>query len=149
MKIKFKKLEEEAKIPTRATDGSGAYDITCTHTVYHRKKTSSSGYVHYVECKTGLAMQVPEGYVGLLFARSSVSNKGLSLCNGVGVIDSDYRGEVTARFYEMNTKVASAYNKGERCIQLLVVPALDLDFEQVEQLDSTERGEGGYGSTGR
>ena len=155
MEIKVKRLTESAELPKKATDGSGAYDIKCTTTYFvqtgnpkldeHTSKPISS----YLECHTGLAIQIPKGYVGLAFPRSSISDTGHLMCNGVGVIDSDYRGELTARFYNLSQSRRREYESGDRIFQLMIIPVPELEFVETKELDKTERGEGGYGSTGR
>ena len=93
MKIKFKKLTENAVIPTRGTEGSAGFDLTATSASLGRVSEDSNALFIY---GTGLSVEIPPGYVGLLFPRSSVYRTGTSLCNCVGVIDSDYRGEINA-----------------------------------------------------
>lgn len=150
MKVRIKKLNNKAVIPTYAKNGDAAVDLTAT-----TKSFDSDGNVVY---GTGLAFEIPEGYVGLVFPRSSNSKKELLLSNSVGVIDSGYRGEVTLKFKptlfflnEIPTRVYSfvhQYEVGDRVGQLIIVPYPYLEFEEVEELSNTERGTGGYGSTG-
>lgn len=147
VEVKFKKLHPEAEMPKKATDGSGAYDIKCLGSTLCKESYTDGHSTSYCVCSTGLAVQIPKGYIGILQSRSSVSERGLILCNGTGLIDSDYRGELTARFYEMS-KGANCYTKGDRCIQFYIIPVPEIKFTEVRELDSTERGEGGYGSTG-
>ena len=155
MQVKFKKLIEEAEMPKKATDGSGAYDIKCTAVYYVQTGTpklnapTSKPVSSYLECRTGLAIQIPKGYVGLTFPRSSISDTGHIMCNGVGVIDSDYRGELISRFYNLSQSRCREYEKGDRVVQLMIIPVPDVEFIETKELDKTERGEGGYGSTGR
>ena len=133
MKVKIKKLVEWAKIPRHETTGSAGLDLTAT---------SKEDAHHYTEYGTGLAIEIPNGYVGLVFPRSSVSKfPYMSLANAVGVIDSDYRGEIKCRFR------GSSYKVGERIAQLVVLPYERIGFEVVESLDETDRGDGGFGST--
>jgi dUTP pyrophosphatase len=99
-----------------------------------------------MEYGTGLAVEIPEGHVGLLFPRSSISNSGLILTNSVGVIDSGYRGEIKFRFKHIPD--TAYYKPGDRIGQLIVMPYPEIDFQEVEELSSTERGEGGFGSSG-
>ena len=94
----------------------------------------------------GLAVEIPEGHVGLLFPRSSVYKSGLTLTNSVGVIDSGYRGEIMMKFQV--SSISNMYKVGDRVGQLLIVPYPQVEFEEVDELSSTERGKGGYGSTG-
>ena len=138
MRVEFKKMELGAVIPTKATDGACGFDLVCTH-VSHDDT--------YVECKTGIAVAIPEGYVGLLFARSSISKTGWSLACGVGVIDQDFRGGLSLRFTSISRTPKFPYKEGDRVGQLVIVPATDVEFQEVSELGTTERGDGGYGST--
>ena len=95
---------------------------------------------------TGIALEIPSGYVGLLFPRSSVSRTCLSLANSVGVVDSGYRGEIMLKFGCSST--LSCYKVGDRIGQLIIMPYPQVQFEQVEELSDSDRGEGGFGSTG-
>ena len=142
MKVRFKRLDPMATVPKRSTDGAAGYDLTAT-TV---KMEVGKQIIYTVG--TGIAMEIPSGYVGLVFPRSSVYRTGLSLCNCVGVIDSDYRGEITAKFYLMGNDSSLVYLKGERCLQLIIMPIPQIDFEVSLELSKTVRGNGGYGSTG-
>ena len=142
MKVRFKRLDPMATVPKRSTDGAAGYDLTAT-TV---KMEVGKQIIYTVG--TGIAMEIPSGYVGLVFPRSSVYKTGLSLCNCVGVIDSDYRGEITAKFYLMGNDSSLVYLKGERCLQLIIMPIPQIDFEVSLELSKTVRGIGGYGSTG-
>lgn len=144
MQLKVKKTTPDSKLPTYATDGSNGLDLTCTTVVIHPE---------YAEVRTGIAVEVPKGYVGLLFPRSSVSTKNLVMANGVGVIDSDYRGELMLRFKVLDQasrgpfKYSSLYQQGDKCAQLLLVECPKLEIKEVESLDETVRGSGGFGST--
>lgn len=135
--IKFKKLTPEAQAPVRATEGSGAVDLVATSIRYT---------ADYIEYGTGLAFEIPPGHLGLCAARSSVSNKKMVLANGIGYIDSDYRGEVTFRFKQLAPGVY--YKVGERIGQLTIVPIVEPVYTEVDELTTTARGTGGYGSTG-
>lgn len=143
MKIRFKKLDEAAVTPTYAKDGDAGMDMTAIS-----KEYDEYGNVVY---GTGLAIEVPEGHVGLLYPRSSVSKTDLSLANSVGVVDAGYRGEVMVKF-KHPTKVYKAdvndYKVGERVVQIIIMPVPKFEFEEVEELSNTDRGEGGFGSTG-
>lgn len=101
----------------------------------------------YIEYKLGIALEIPEGYVGLLFPRSSISNTGLKFATSVSVIDSGYRGELTARFRVGNRKMG-VYKKGDRVAQLIIMPYPEVVFVPTENLSPSVRGTGGYGSTG-
>ena len=139
-KVKIKKLVENAVIPRYAKSGDAGLDLTVTK-VKHKK-----GKVKYY---SGLAFEIPQGYVGLLFPRSSNANKDLLLTNSVGVIDSGYRGEVTAVFQKTTLLQPEKYHIGERFAQLIILPYPQIEFEEVEELSTTERGANGYGSTGK
>jgi dUTP pyrophosphatase len=138
MLLKFKRLDERAQLPKKARTGDAGYDIVATD----RKLQAS-----FVEYSTGLAVEIPPGHVGLLFPRSSITNTGLLLKNSVGVLDSGYRGEFTFRFTVLDNS-GPFYLPGERVGQLVIVPCADLEPTFVEELSSSERGTGGYGSTG-
>lgn len=139
MKIKFKKLNDRADIPFYANGGDAGMDLVAT-TI-----TRSSNFYEY---GTDIAMQVPKGYVGLLFPRSSISNTDHYLRNSVGVIDSGYRGEIKIRMStpELGKK---EYNIGDKIAQLVIIKLPWVDIEEVEDLDNSERGEKGFGSSGK
>lgn len=145
MKIKFKKLHEDAVTPTYGTTGSAGLDLTAVtkEKVYHK----NHGNLQYIEYKTGLAISIPAGFVGLLVPRSSVSNYNLSLSNSCGILDSDFRGEISFRFKQLNSGAHGEYNVGDRIGQLVIIEAPSFELIQVDELDITERGSGGYGST--
>lgn len=143
LSIKFKKLNENAKLPTYAKPGDAGLDLTAV-SVNSENLYNQSG--RYIEYGTGLAVEIPPGYVGLIYPRSSITNKSLMLKNAVGVIDSSYRGEIKFRFQP--TDVESFYNVGERIGQLIIMPYPEVTPEFVEELSNTERGIGGYGHTG-
>ena len=140
MQIKFKKLRQEAVIPKRSTEGSAGYDLTAVHVESEKER---------LICYTGLAVEIPAGYVGLIFPRSSIHKTGLALANSVGVIDSDYRGEISFVFYKEWPSFQTQYSNGDRVGQLMILPIPDLEFVEADSLSETERGTGGYGSTGR
>ena len=142
MKIKFKKLSSEAVTPTYAKDGDAGLDLTAIS----RNITVVKDYV-YIEYGTGLAFEIPKGYVGLIFPRSSISKKDIILANAVGVIDSGYRGEVTFRFKRLAWN-SSLYNIGDKIGQLIVIPYPQIELEETNELSDTDRGVNGYGSTG-
>ena len=129
--------------PYQATDGSAGWDLTATSRELVKGNKAIYG--------TGLAVEIPKGYVGLLFPRSSIHNKTLRLSNSVGVIDSDYRGEIKAVFDQIDLfpRNALLYQLGDRICQLVILPVPTIEWEESEELTNTERGEGGYGSTGR
>lgn len=152
MKVKFKKLNEKAVLPQYAHDTDAGLDLVCVN----HYPDDCGNIVYY----TGLAVEIPEGYVGLLFPRSSISKKSLLLSNAVGVIDSGYRGEIMAKFkpqmmyngegwegVELND--GNMYNFGDRIVQLIIMPYPHIEPEWADELTATDRGEGGYGSTGK
>ena len=139
MILKVKKLTEDAVVPSYNTAHDAGMDLTAV-SVEHTDD--------YVEYGTGLALEIPEGHVGLIFPRSSVSKYDLSLCNSVGVIDSGYRGEVKFRFNRTNGSESKIYNTGERVGQLMVLPYPKVTVQTAEELGDSERGEGGFGSSG-
>jgi len=142
MIVKIKKLHENAVIPAYAKPGDAGLDLTATSVV-----TDEYGNVVY---GTGLAIEIPYGYAGLLFPRSSNSKTDLYLTNHVGVVDSGYRGEIMFKYRPYNGLVDSkVYSVGERVGQIVILPYPSVSFEEVEQLSDTERGDGGYGSTGK
>lgn len=138
MIIKFKKLLDNAKTPEYAhpTDAgcdlsAAAMELSNTHVIYD----------------TGLSVEIPEGYVGLIFPRSSVYKTGMSLTNSVGVIDSGYRGSIKVIF--KLGEVTSTYRVGDRVCQLIILPYPKVTFEETESLSDSDRGDGGFGSTGK
>lgn len=137
MKVKIKKLHPDAVVPKYAKPGDAGLDLTATGV------ESDKGTLTY---KTGLAVEIPHGHVGLLFPRSSVYKTGQTLTNCVGVIDSGYRGEIMMKY--TLSPYFSEYKIGDRVGQLIIMPYPEVEFEEVEDLSSTDRGEGGYGSTG-
>jgi dUTP pyrophosphatase len=139
--IKFKKLHPGAVIPYIATEGSVGFDLTAIEV--HQ----DVGY-EVIEIDTGIAVQIPTGYVGMLVPRSSVYKTGLSLCNSCGIIDSDYRGSIKAKFYNIVGYAGFGFNLGDRFAQLVVVPCLTTSVE-VDELNETVRGSGGFGSSGK
>ncbi len=141
MKVTVKKLKEEAKLPTYGTRGAAGADLY----------TAEGGIVPAGETRffhTGIAVELPEGTVGLIYARSGLSCKqDLAPANKVGVIDSDYRGEIVVALHN-HGKEERAVKLGDRIAQLVVTPYLTADFEEGD-LSDTNRGGGGFGSTGR
>jgi len=137
VKVKIKKLHEDAVIPGYAKDGDAGMDLTAVDV------ESDGGVITY---KTGLAVEIPRWHVGLLFPRSSVYKTGQSLTNCVGVIDSGYRGEIMLKF--TLSPYQREYERGDRVGQLIIMPYPMIEFEEVEELTETSRGKGGYGSTG-
>lgn len=144
MELKIKRLTEDAILPIRAHKGDAGIDLTCTTITQEINECGQLSIIYH----TGLAMEIPEGYVGLLFPRSSISNKSLMLTNSVGVIDSGYRGEVMAKMRSTTDVVPAIYKPGEKFAQLVLVPIPEYTIAEVAELSETERGEGGFGSTG-
>ncbi len=144
MKVKIKKLNKNAVVPTKAHATDAGFDLYCTSKEVDWDKRQ-------IICHTGLAFEIPEGFVGLLFPRSSVSNKPLIMANSVGVIDSCYRGEVTAKFNitDMRQSGMNHYQVGNKVAQIIIIPYPEIEFEEADELSETDRGTGGYGSTGR
>jgi len=146
MKVRIKKLSENALVPTYGTNyaaGADLYACIDEKILIAPHETKMVG--------TGIAMEIPDGYVGLVFARSGLAcKKGLAPANKVGVIDSDYRGEIKVALHNHNgSGEALTIENGERIAQIAIVPYLKADFEIAENLEETERGEGGFGSTGK
>jgi dUTP pyrophosphatase len=141
MKVKIKKLHPDAIIPSYAKDGDAGMDLTCV---------SIERTEYYVSYKIGLAFEIPEGFVGLLFPRSSNSKKDLLLCNSVGVLDSGFRGEVEFRYKYIKNFTKNSYSDykiGDRVGQIIILPYPHIEFEEVEELSESDRGTGGFGST--
>ncbi len=141
LKVKIKKLDPRCVTPSYAKPGDACMDLTAIS----KTIVEESGY-GYVEYGTGLAFEVPENYVMLIYPRSSISNQGLLLSNSVGVVDSGYRGEVKFRFKWV--KGTTKYNIGDRVGQFMIIPRPIMDLEEVEELSETERSDGGFGSSG-
>ena len=145
MTVKFQKLHEQAKIPQRSTEGSAGMDL-CAR--IDEPVTVPAG--GRVGIPTGIAMGLPgPETVGLVFARSGLAVKhGLTLSNGVGVIDSDYTGEIKVGLVNLSDK-AYTIEPGERIAQMVFVPVVQAEFNLVADFDATDRGEGGFGHSGR
>lgn len=144
MEVKFKKLSDKAVTPTYAHDGDAGLDLTATG--IHSEVNECGQFV--IVYHTGLALEIPKGYVGLLFPRSSIAKKSLTLTNCVGVIDSNYRGEVLAKFKNTTgDSVPAVYPIGAKFAQLIIMPYPIVSLIESDELSSTERGEGGYGSS--
>ena len=141
MKVKIKKLHPDAVIPSYAKAGDAGMDLTAVG--IEKESIPPKGIVTF---RTGLAIEIPEGHVGLLFPRSSVYKTGMTLSNCVGVIDSGYRGEIMMKYFRNGFH--EEYNVGDRIGQLIIMPYPEVQFEEVTELSLTDRGVGGYGSTG-
>lgn len=144
MTIKFKRLNEKAVMPTRAHKGDAGFDLTSTGVTTEVSECGQLILVYH----TGIAVEIPEGYFGMLVCRSSISKKSLALCNAVGAVDAGYRGEIMAKFRVTTDVIPALYKEGERFAQLLILPVPEVEFEEVEELSETERSEDGFGSTG-
>ena len=144
MEIKIKRLNERAKIPTFGTEFSAGADLYCAE---EHEISVCSGQ----KCSigTGISMEIPEGYVGLVFASSGLACKnGLRLCSSVGVIDADYRGEIKVVLHN-DSEYVREIKPGERVAQMIIMPYPKVTFTEVEELSDTVRGESGFGGTGR
>lgn len=142
--IAVKKLDKNAVLPTYGSEFSAGADL---YALCEEELVFQPGETKFV--KTGLAMEIPEGYAGLIYARSGLACKrGLAPANKVGVVDSDYRGEVMVALHNHST-VEQKITNGERIAQLVVTPFLKAEYYESETLGETVRGEGGFGSTGR
>lgn len=152
LEIKIKKLVENAVIPSYSKYGDAGMDLTATERSFDKY-----GNLMY---NTGLAMEIPNGYVGLIFPRSSVSKLNLDLANAVGVIDAGYRGEIILKFKPTPQYVSngvgvvyadklSAYEVGDRVAQIIIMPRPEVGFMEVDELSDSERGLDGFGSTGK
>ena len=157
MEIKIKKLDPNAVIPTRAHESDAGLDLSAT------SKKVRNGYIEY---GTGLAIEIPKGYAGFIFPRSSVSKKDLMLANAVGVIDAPYRGEIKLRFrrvpatehvrilgqfvsvFDKDAEFVDLYEVGDRVGQLIILPLPEVTLVEVDELEDSERGDGGFGSSG-
>ena len=148
MKVKIKKLEPNAVIPSYAKPGDAGMDLTAISI----QKTDK-----YTQYKTGLAFEIPEGYVGLIFPRSSNSDFDQVMSNCVAVIDSAYRGEILIRFKTLSNIITSysttgsmlkTYEVGDRVAQIIILPYPQIEFEESNELSETDRGFGGFGHTG-
>jgi dUTP pyrophosphatase len=157
MKVKIKKLNAKAVLPKKVHSTDAGFDLVATSRTF-----DENGNIVY---GTGIAMEIPEGYVGLVFPRSSICKQDILLSNAVGVIDSHYRGEIMAKFKPTSTIASEGklllqfkarrineglcYKVGDRIAQLIIMPIPEIEFEEAEELSETDRGTGGYGSTGK
>jgi dUTP pyrophosphatase len=157
MQVKIKKLNENAVIPSYAKDGDAGMDVIATSIISDTPTQITYGL--------GIALEIPYGFVGLVFPRSSIRKTGLQLSNSVGVIDSGYRGELQATFNKLfggegmydevktqdwhEKKANDWYRVGDRIAQIMIIPYPPIEFDEVAELSDTERGDGGFGSTGK
>lgn len=144
MTLKIKRLTDNAVMPIRAHEGDAGIDLTCTTITQELNEAGQLILVYH----SGIAVQIPDGYVGLLFPRSSISKKSITATNSVGVIDAGYRGEVMFKMRSTTDVVPAIYKPGERFAQLVIVPIAQYEIEEASELDPSDRGENGYGSTG-
>ncbi len=134
------RLDEGAKTPVKCTDGAAGYDLGALEdTDVHGSHQLST------KVRTGVYLEIPKGYVGLLIERSSLHARGASLANNIGVIDSDYRGEILVALFANNKMIK--IKKDERIAQLVIVAIPDIQLLTVSKLNGTKRGKGGFGST--
>ena len=141
MKVKIKKLHSDAVKPKYAKESDAGMDLVATSII--------SNTTFQVTYGLGIALEIPDGFVGLVFPRSSIRNTELTLSNSVGVIDSGYRGELQATFNKLNGLDSIAYNVGDRVVQLVIIPHPVVQLKVVDELSNSERGEGGFGSSGK
>lgn len=144
MELKFKRLSADAVLPIRAHKNDAGLDLTCTKIESGVNDAREMLLIYH----TDLAVEIPEGYVGLIFPRSSIYTKSISQTNCVGVIDSNYRGELKVVFRPTIAGVPEFYKVGERFAQLVIVPYLKADIVEAAELSESERGDNGFGSTG-
>lgn len=140
--MRFKKLTTTAITPTRGTPGAAGLDLYADEDAFIVDYSSTM-------VRTGIAVEIPEGYVGLVFLRSSMGKAGVSMTNSVGVVDSDYRGELKLCLTYAIGNGGHFIKQGDRIAQLVVLPAPLYDPIEVDELSETQRGTGGFGSTGR
>jgi dUTP pyrophosphatase len=139
--VKIKRLTPNAVIPTYSKEGDAGMDLVATKIL--------SDTTFDITYGIDLAMEIPNGFVGLVFPRSSIRKYDLILSNSVGVIDSGYRGEIQATFKKTNGLDSISYNVGDRIAQIMIIPHPPIEFDEVDELSDTQRGEGGFGSTGK
>ena len=141
MKVKIKLLNNQATKPKYAKESDAGLDLVATSII--------SNTTFQVTYGLGIAMEIPEGMVGLVFPRSSIRNTELILSNSVGVIDAGYRGELQATFIKLNGLDSIAYKVGDRIAQIIIVPHPIIQIVEVDELSESSRGIGGFGSTGK
>lgn len=141
IEVKFKKFSDLAVTPSKARDGDAGFDLTAL-------VVTDCGT--YIDVDFGIGVEIPQGYVGLLFPRSSIYKSGCVQSNCVGVIDSGYRGPISAKFYSVNEGLPSnpVIKMGKRVCQLVIVQIPEVSFREVSDLSDSDRGSGGFGSTG-
>lgn len=143
MKLNVKKLRPDAVMPTYGSDSAAGADLYALCDTDTEIAPDETVFIH-----TGIAMEIPEGYVGLVYARSGMACKNdLAPANKVGVVDSDYRGEIMVALHNHGNKMRTVEN-GDRIAQIVITPFLRCEFSETDELNETVRGEGGFGSTG-
>ena len=143
MELRIKKLNSSAVIPSYGSASAAGADLYACEGAEVTIKPGETKLIH-----TGVAMEIPEGYVGLVYARSGIAVKrGLAPANKVGVIDSDYRGEIMVAIHN-HSEIEQTIADAERIAQIVIAPYLTVDFVEAQELDETDRGAGGFGSTG-
>lgn len=140
MRVRFKKLSEKAVTPQYAKPGDAGMDMVATSLIKNEV---------FYEYGTDIAVEIPEGYVGLVFPRSSISKTKQILANHVGVVDSGYRGEIKFRFKKLAWDNGEVYEVGDKIGQLIVIPYPTIELEEVDGLSETHRGDGAFGSSGK
>lgn len=140
LKIKIKKLSKDSVLPTYSKVGDAGLDLTAISEEWNEDNS-------IVTYDTGLAIEIPKGHVGLIFPRSSIYKTSLDLTNAVGIIDSGYRGSIMFKFRYVEEGMV--YDVRDRVGQLIILPYPEIEFEEVDELSETDRGEGGFGSTGK
>lgn len=144
MEVKFKKLSDKAVVPTKAHSSDAGFDLTATRVTSEVNECGQFVLVYH----TDLAMEIPDGYVGLVFPRSSISKKSLYQTNAVGVIDSGFVGEIRVKYKNTTgDSIPAVYNLGDKIAQLIIMPYPTIEFVETEELSETDRGEEGFGST--
>ena len=144
MKVKFKKLSDKAVTPSYAHNGDAGMDLTAVSVASEINECGQFVIIYHTE----LAIEIPEGYVGYIFPRSSISKKSLNLTNCVAVIDSNYRGELILKFKNTSDdSVPAVYTPGDKIAQLIIMPYPKIELEESETLSDTERGANGFGSS--
>jgi len=144
MIVKIKKIHPNAVIPSYAKSGDAGLDLVATTIIGETLGSITYGL--------GIALEIPDGFVGLVFPRSSIRKTNLQLSNSVGVIDSGYRGELQATFNKIqgiDNVERENYKVGDRVCQIMIIPHPTIELNEVNELSNTERGEGGFGSTGK
>ena len=140
MKVKIKKLVDTVAMPIYSKQGDAGLDLAATRIIANTNFQITYG--------TDISLEIPEGYVGLIFPRSSIRKYELQLSNSVGVIDSGYRGEIQFTFNKTNGLDSLSYNVGDRIGQIVIVPYPQIEFIEANELSDSERGHGGFGHTG-